>query len=557
MDKKETISKILSSYEEIEITDEQEDIVFFLLKGKEYGCWYPKTDLDTSAPLILVKNDEEYDYPHILPTSVPGNKYLAGRFRYVCLYENDSTITFLQTYEEKIIDAIERLMHLLSLSDLEKEEEFQNEFLFYWNDMTDKTVICKLYIGQERRFQKLNAYKSSNEKLRFVSYGLSLNDADNEINGKKKWKHLPELPVFYIPITDKRRVLPPTRNKEWTADNIKMIICGKQFKRISHDTYIKIGQQKVKTDHVGIVFEMEVNGNYIDFTVIVKFKSRKNDTLLNKLMQEIIEVFPVKSRRADYYHLCKQIGNETTLLNKKVLIVGAGSLGSYVARELVKAGVKKITIYDKESLVEENLLRHTSGDFWIDYSKVAGLKYELEQIHPEIHINTVAKNIEKESLVAEMKAVDLILFTVGSSTVQWELNNVLKKEKCKARCLYVWLEAGGKNSHILTVDFTKQGCFQCLFTDKDGTLVNNKANNIYEVDVESYKIRNGCGGTRVAYGNAVLLRTVAVLLNEIQRVFDEPEAPNKLINITPVAVLDEGNTFVERKCRCCGDGVDE
>ena len=159
---------------------------------------------------------------------------------------------------------------------------------------------------------------------------------------------MPELPAFYIPITDKRRILPPTRDKKWTAENIQMIVCGKKFNRISHDSYISLGKEKIKTNNVAIVFEMEVAGNYIDFTAIIRFKSAKNDTLLNKIRQEIIEVLPVVSRRVDYYYLCKQIGNETSLLDKKVLLVGAGSLGSYIAKEIVKAVVKEITIYDKE-----------------------------------------------------------------------------------------------------------------------------------------------------------------------------------------------------------------
>lgn len=551
MDKKEIVSKILDSYEEVTITDEREGIIFFEMREKEFGCWYPEIDQDTSSPLILIKNDTSYDYPHILPTSIPIDKNLANKYRYVCLDENDSTVAFLQSFEEKIVDMIEKLIQLLSLSDIEKEEEFQKEFLFYWNEVADCSGFFNVYLRQERKFQRLNVYKSNNGKIRFVANGISLNDADEETDGKKKWKHLPELPAFYIPITDKRRILPPTRDKKWTAENVQMIVCGKKFNRISHDSYTSLGKVKVKTRYVAIVFEMEVAGNYIDFTAIIRFKSAKNDTLLNKIRQEIIEVLPVVSRRVDYYYLCKQIGNETSLLDKKVLLVGAGSLGSYIAKEIVKAGVKEITIYDKESLVDENLLRHTVCDFWVGHSKTVGLKYELETIHPEIHINAVNKNIDNNLLISEIKKVDLVLFTVGSSDVQLEMNKVLKNKKCTAKVVYTWLEAGGENSHVLVIDYSKKGCFQCLFTDRNGDLINNKVNK--NSDVELYKIRNGCGGTRVAYGNAVLLRTTAVLLDVIRKVFEMPESLNKLIDITPISVIDMEDTFVERKCGCCGD----
>lgn len=258
MDKKKVVFQILDSYAEITITDQQDNIVFFEIGGKEYGCWYPEIDQDTSSPFIFVKNDTEYDYPHILPTSIPMDKNFANKYRYVCLDENDSTIPFLQSFEEKIIDIIEKLIHLLSLSDIEKAEEFQKEFLFYWNQAAEDTGICKLYIGKEREFQKLNAYKSNDGAVRFVANGICLNDANKKVNGSKKWRHLPELPVFYIPITDKRRVLPPTRDKKWTAENIVMLIYGKQFNRISHESYVKLGLEKIKTKYVGLVFEIEI-----------------------------------------------------------------------------------------------------------------------------------------------------------------------------------------------------------------------------------------------------------------------------------------------------------
>ncbi len=74
---------------------------------------------------------------------------------------------FCKVLKRRIIDIIEKLIHLLSLSDIEKAEEFQKEFLFYWNQAAEDTGICKLYIGKEREFQKLNAYKSNDGAVRF------------------------------------------------------------------------------------------------------------------------------------------------------------------------------------------------------------------------------------------------------------------------------------------------------------------------------------------------------------------------------------------------------
>ena len=92
MDKKDVVSKVLDSYEEIKVTGEEESIVFFELKGKEYGCWYPEIDQDVSSPFILVKNDVDYDYPHILPTTVPLDKNLNNKNSACVLVEEGTFI---------------------------------------------------------------------------------------------------------------------------------------------------------------------------------------------------------------------------------------------------------------------------------------------------------------------------------------------------------------------------------------------------------------------------------------------------------------------------------
>lgn len=553
MDNETIIKKILVSYEDIALTGEKDDIIFFQYKNKEYGCWYPNPDLDTSKPVIVVKNDESYNYPHVLPFSIPLEADKKDKYRYICLHESESTIMFLQSREEKMRDSIEQLISLLSLSSLEQEREFQKEFVYYWDNIAINTIPIQIYLRNASKIQKLNVYLDEKGAIRCVANGIKLSDANKKKNGKRIWAHKPELPGFYIPIEDKRRILPPTRDKKWTTEDILKIVCGKDIRRISHGTYQQLNKEKIKTQKMCLVFGMEVNGNDIFFATIIAFQNAKNETVMNKLCQDITEIQIISCRRIDYQYLCKQIGNDTSLFNKKILLIGAGSLGSYTARELIRAGIRDITIYDADKLEKENLLRHTCNDFWTGYSKVGALKYELEALHPEIHIDAINRNINALEFVKILPHFDLAIVTVGSSDVQLELNQALKKEHGNRPVVYTWLEAGGIFSHILIVDDKYEGCFQCLFTDADGKKINNKVNQSLVEDIERNKIRNGCGGTRAAYGNAILLRTTSVLLNTLQELFDGRIIINKLIDITPTQVKDMGNNFKERKCQCCND----
>ena len=240
-------------------------------------------------------------------------------------------------------------------------------------------------------------------------------------------------------------------------------------------------------------------------------------------------------------------------MEKKVLLIGAGSLGSYVALELVKNGVRSLKIYDGDILSEENILRWAFAAFGIGMNKSKLLEIQLGMLHPEIYVEGISSNIGSNTLSKEAKEADLIVFTIGSSDQQLLFNRTLHNEKCNVPVLYAWLEAGGKYSHILAVDYGKRGCYECLFTDNEGQLVNNRALlNTNDIQ-DNLIIRNGCGGTRAAYGTTVLLRTTAALLDTIHKVLDGSITENTLINITPNNIHVSSGLIPMERCSCCGN----
>ncbi len=66
-------------------------------------------------------------------------------------------------------------------------------------------------------------------------------------------------------------------------------------------------------------------------------------------------------------------------------------------------------------------------------------------------------------------------------------------------------------------------------------------------------IRNGCGGTRAAYGTAILLRTVAALLDSIHKVMTSQITKSTLIDISDNTVCISNTKFPEEECNCCGN----
>lgn len=545
MDEKEIVNGILEEDSDITIISEDEGVTYFELFGSEYGIKYYTKDENDTFPSIIIRNYDKYDYPHIMTYEFKVN---GDTCRSICLYESDKFIKYLYSYEEKICEIIERLKQLLLLTEREKEVEFQKEFLYYWNKYAADGP--GVFLFQERCFQRLNLYQNKTEDdkskhYRYVSNGIKLNNTEN-------YKNIPNLEGFYIPITDNRKILPPVKDKPWTMKDVMNIIDGKPYCRISRETYDKLITEKCKSPNAFFIFEMIINEQSYNFGLMVEFKNQNKAPIMERLKNSVSKITPCTVNRWDYYFLNKQIGNDTSIIGKKVAVVGCGSLGSYIAEDLAKVGVKNISLYDSDTLVPANLLRHKSAYYWDGLPKAASVASKLESIHPELLVN-VNGNISAQKLKEDMDKYDLIIYTVGSSDVQLMCNQVFMDEKFDKPVMYVWLEAGGTDSHILTVDYSKDGCFECLFTDNSGEMVNNKANKLSEEVGESFTLRNGCGATRVAYGTSILLRTTSVVLDTVQRIFNGIIEKNTLIDIERTQVIDKGNVFAEGKCKCCGN----
>lgn len=537
------IKKILKSFNEISILDEEDGITFFNLMEKDFGIIYSNSNL---MPLIVIRNEETFDYPHIM---IKEYEHSDGyKYRRLCLIESDKFVKYTMSFEDKVILLVEQLIKLLSLSKLEIEKEFQKEFLFYWNYQSQNTDSIEIYASSQRQFQKMNVYNKYKDlsKKRIITRGIQLNDKDY-------WIFDNLIEAYFIPIIDNRRIIPPTKGNEWSKDDIIKFIKGRDISRISHDTFIKICKEKVKSKFVYLVFNMIVEGNDINFCCKVSFNNSKTDTLINKINNEFSKVEVIYSKRCDLYFLNKQIGNDTSIIDKKIAVIGTGSLGSYVCTELAKSGIKNITIYDGDRFEYENIMRHTIPYMFTSSSKVTSLKMMLELIHPEIEIESKNEYITVNELEKVMNNFDLIIFTVGSSDIQLLCNKMFKNKMYNKPVIYAWLEAGGESSHVLKIDYFKKGCFECLYTGDDGNLINNKANFSTDEIVGSNTIRNGCGGTRIAYGTEVLLRTTSVILNTVKDTFNNIYEDNYLIDIEPTKVSNNGNVFAERECKCCSD----
>ena len=116
-------------------------------------------------------------------------------------------------------------------------------------------------------------------------------------------------------------------------------------------------------------------------------------------------------------------------LGKSVVLWGCGALGSQVAEQLVRAGVKKIVIFDNRPVHPGILVRQNFVDADINDSKAVALERRLKAIAPEnIKILSNFKDILTELNTDNWQGdADVIIDATASLRVRSKLEKVLKR----------------------------------------------------------------------------------------------------------------------------------
>ncbi len=528
----ELAKSILAEHTEISnILTNEKDSVLFRLNGSEYALYFFEKN---SFPTVCII-DNHKNYPHFSPkrATIDGKEY-----QILCLFEEGTLIEYIHTDEERIRICVDRLIELTSLSNKEVVLEYQKEFLFYWaNACTPNSKFAKkryqIYLDDVNRFGWLEQQHYPRDVIRIAKPGKFFNDS-------KDCSRVSEIPVLFLPLISSKDIIPPLPGEPWDSKQINRLVNGLEHQYISAEAYREISNISYSKKEIMLVFRL----NDIVFSCIIVFRNAGTAKLSIKFESQIQDVIPVISNRCDYLYLNEQIGN--TVSDKQITVVGAGSLGSYIISELIYAGFRKITIIDDDSFQYENTFRHKNRYFSNGLPKVDLLKIELQHIHPEIEIIAIKEALSADNVDRlRVLSSDIIVFTVGSSDLQLKLNRVLYNKDIKIPIYHAWLESDGQTSHVVAIRNYHQGCFECLFTDNDGNYVNNTLN--VTNGQSKIIIRNGCGGTRVPYGNMTLLTATATLITALK----DSDDKNFVYSFCDNRILK--NDFPQNmRCKCCG-----
>lgn len=466
----------------------------YRINEKEYSFLFASLD-EYKLPCVLLCNskDEISNKPHML--------YLdKNELFYLCLSIREDISVRNKDYREIINYTLIRIEKLMTMSHEEERREFRKEFLYFWNKCAENKNKIQLYINSSSQIKVLKPYNKKDIDI-YIDDDININDIFLKQDCKTKKS------VIYIPLINSNLIMPPVGDKKWSADEVRYIINN----CVSEENIETLEKLIIVNKEVFLVFEMYVPGVVpISFVLKLKFKSSKNKTILSGL-DEIMFIEYLKSERCDTEYLFRRIGVKNRLRDKKILIVGAGSLGSYIISELPKIGVKNITIIDPDDINMENIMRHSLGANYSNYSKVFSMKFDLELEYPEVEVNINKSKFNVDNMQEyNLSEYDLIIIATGGTDYMIKLNKAFKELKIDTPVLFTWIESRGIGVHALAVNYNRTGCFNCLYTNGD----TNKAhfsNKNYKDELTG----TGCGGVINQYGNIVLLKGSAMILNII------------------------------------------
>jgi len=160
--------------------------------------------------------------------------------------------------------------------------------------------------------------------------------------------------------------------------------------------------------------------------------------------------------------ILKEVGGkgQKKLLAGKVLIIGAGGLGSPVALYLAAAGVGTIGIADADVVDVSNLQRqviHHTAD--IGKPKVISAKEKMEAINPDVKVNVYQTWISAENILDIIKDYDFVIDGTDNFAAKFLINDA---------CVM----AGKTYSHggilhfigqTMTVKPGSSPCYRCVF----------------------------------------------------------------------------------------------
>lgn len=479
-----------------------------------------------------VKLDFSYFFPSSLPEarlisefSEPNQQAHISSRGVICLFDSEGLLLnqddprgLLNLYLEGLVEQLERRF------DKTVSDQILDEFEAYFSqESTDK----KPYLVSEPDSTDFNLFlKLGNDHKQYIYKNIEDISVFNNADGIPAGQVINVAHIFLDLIKPSEiRKLIETRTltckiaKEFIENSIR------RAQKISLTK--SLGRRK-KTKQYILLSLKRPSGGLIFLLLIFQGDGTSNpySTPSHQTKLEVTKPIVVTKTR-----LLSRGGSKFGVTDKKILIVGLGSVGSIVANNLIHVGYTKLTFVDKDLLLPENTFRHLLGRRYWFQNKADALKSYFEESYPYVDIKSVSQDFYQ--LICQVPTIfkdfDLTIIVTGNPNLELYCNALYHKEKANKSMIIAWNEPLGVGGHSLAmVTPTIKGCYQCLF-DPFSEIYSNRASFVAPGQYFGTKT-NSCGETYIEYGFPDSARTADLVLELVDLVFSGSLDHNPLIS---------------------------
>jgi adenylyltransferase/sulfurtransferase len=155
------------------------------------------------------------------------------------------------------------------------------------------------------------------------------------------------------------------------------------------------------------------------------------------------------------------------LLDSRVTLCGCGALGTVLADLLVRAGVGRLRVIDRDFIEPNNLQRQVlfdERDVAENLPKAEAAARKLAVINSSVHVEPVVADIDRTNILAFVQDADLILDGTDNFEVRYLINDAAVKLGKP------WVHGGCVGSHGMTMTILpgETPCLRCVFESVPG-----------------------------------------------------------------------------------------
>jgi proteasome lid subunit RPN8/RPN11 len=238
------------------------------------------------------------------------------------------------------------------------------------------------------------------------------------------------------------------------------------------------------------------------------------------------------------------------LKGKRILLLGCGALGSFLAEYVVRAGAKKLVLVDNDTVSPGILVRQLFRDHSIGYTKVSALKLRLEELALGTEIVAEFRNLQRGVLNNFVPdEYDLILDATASRTVSIILEKELSARKDAPPIASFSISAKAKSGMVTVkmsrfsggpIDIGRRAKIAAL--QSVGAVHFAKDFWPLAKDIDLFQPEPGCSeptfiasASDVAFYSSALLNTALIRISELKK----SEASSDFISMPPYSATKD------------------